>query len=103
MICRVRATYTKGSEVRFISHLDLIRVFERAIRRADLPIAYSQGFNPRMKIKYGRALKVGETSQSEPLELGFEANIPEEEVLDRLNRVLPDGVKILTVHRLVHG
>lgn len=91
----IKITYTKGDEVKFISHLDLIRVFERAIRRANLPIAYSQGFNPRMKISYGQALKVGQTSNSEEAKLTFEKEIAPEEVVDRLNAVLPKGIKLL--------
>lgn len=91
----IKITYTKGEEVKFISHLDLIRIFERAIRRANLPIAYSQGFNPRMKISYGQALKVGQTSGSEEAKLTFEKELSPEEVASRLNAVLPKGVKLL--------
>lgn len=100
MSCRVRLTYTKGAEVRFISHLDLIRVIERAIRRADLPVVYSQGFNPRMKIRYGPALKVGQSSQNEALELTLERRISPEEIKNRLNSVLPAGVRTLTVESI---
>jgi len=91
----INITYTKGEEVKFISHLDLIRVFERAIRRANLPIAYSQGFNPRMKISYGQALKVGATSAGEEAKLTFEEEMSHKEVVDRLNAVLPKGIKLL--------
>lgn len=91
-----RLSYTKGLEVKFISHLDLMRAFERAIRRANLPAAYSQGFNPRMKIKWGQALKVGQTSESEFMEIVFESAIFPQEVKDRLNNVLPAGIRILT-------
>ena len=97
---RIKITYTKGEEVRFISHLDLMRTVSRAIRRADLPIAYSQGFNPRMKMSFGQALKVGKSSNAEEAKLTFEQQIAPEEVADRLNQVLPAGVRILAARRL---
>jgi radical SAM-linked protein len=89
-------TYSKGQEIRFISHLDHIRALERAIRRADLPIAYSQGFNPRMKISYkSKALKVGETSNECQAELSFIKPIEPREVKERLNNTLPKGFSII--------
>ncbi|NQU17159.1 MAG: DUF2344 domain-containing protein [Candidatus Saganbacteria bacterium] len=96
----IKITYTKGGEVRFISHLDLMRVISRAIRRANLPIAYSQGFNPRMKMSFGQALKVGQSSGSEEAKLTFEEEISPQEVVDRLNLVLPNGVDVLTASRI---
>ncbi len=97
--CKILITYEKGGEIRFISHLDHIRVLERAIRRADLPIAYSQGFNPRMKISYKtKALKVGETSSECIAELTFEGWMKPEEILNRLNAVVPQGFKVLSAN-----
>lgn len=92
---KVRIKYTKGEEVKYISHRDLMRAFQRAIRRADLPIAYSQGFNPHMKISWGQALKVGATSEGEHAELQFEAFIRPSEAMERLNQELPRGIEIL--------
>ena len=92
-------TYKKGEEVKYISHLDHIRALERAIRRADLPIAYSQGFNPRMKISFKtRALKVGEMSDECQAELTFIEDVDTERVKDKLNCVLPKGLVILDCH-----
>lgn len=94
--CKVKIRYTKGEEIEFISHLDHMRVLERALRRADLPIAYSQGFNPRPKIAYlTRALKVGETSEVCEAELTFEGWIKVETVKSALNQVLPPGFGIV--------
>ena len=94
--CKVKIKYTKGSEIKFISHLDHMRVLERALRRAELPIAYSQGFNPRPKIAYlTRALKVGETSEVCEAELTFEGWLKPNLVKDGLNQVLPAGFAIL--------
>lgn len=94
----LKVTYKKGEEVRFISHLDHMRAIERAIRRADLPIAYSQGFNPRMKISYKtQALKVGQTSDACEAEFNFVDFITPQEVMDKLNATLPTGLRILNV------
>ncbi|MGB9612993.1 MAG: TIGR03936 family radical SAM-associated protein [Candidatus Margulisiibacteriota bacterium] len=95
---KVRVKYRKGEEVKFISHRDLMRAFQRAIRRAKLPIAYSQGFNPHMKISWGRALKVGQTSEAEFAELQFEKWIKPNEVLEKLNAELPKGLEILEAY-----
>jgi radical SAM-linked protein len=92
---RIRIKYTKGDEVKFISHRDLMRVFQRAVRRANMPIAYSQGFNPHMKISWGQALKVGKTSDSESAELQLENWIKPQELRERLNAQLPKGIEIL--------
>lgn len=92
---KIRIKFAKGEEMKFISHRDLMRVFQRAIRRAGLPIAYSQGFNPHMKISWGNALKLGKTSDSEFAVLQFDNWIKPQELLQRLNRQLPKGIEIL--------
>lgn len=96
----IKITYTKGEEVKFISHLDLMRAISRAIRRANIPIAYSQGFNPRMKMSFGQALKVGQSSESEEAKLTFEQDIPPEEVMKKINDTLPLGIQILTAIKI---
>jgi radical SAM-linked protein len=92
---KIKLTYSKGEEVKYIGHRDLMRAFQRAIRRADLPIAFSQGFNPHMKISWGQALKVGATSASEPAELELSTWVKPDEVMARLNATLPEGLAIL--------
>ncbi|HID94683.1 MAG TPA: TIGR03960 family B12-binding radical SAM protein [Candidatus Latescibacteria bacterium] len=90
----VRLEYTKGAEVRFISHLDLIRVFQRSVRRAGLPIAYSEGFHPHPKISFGPPLALGMEGEREYLDLQFA--IPHSiGVKEVLNLVLPSGIRIL--------
>lgn len=90
----VRLKYSKGPEVRFISHLDLMRVFTRAIRRAGLPIAYSQGFTPHPRIAFGPPLPLGMTSMGEYLDMEF-AKPLFGEVLEKLNQALPKGIRAL--------
>ncbi|MDD4178489.1 MAG: TIGR03936 family radical SAM-associated protein [Candidatus Margulisbacteria bacterium] len=92
---RIKVQYKKGAEVKFISHRDLMRAFQRAIRRADLPVAYSQGFNPHMKISWGNAIKVGATSDNEFAELQIDGWLKPLELIDRLNRHLPKGLEII--------
>lgn len=92
---RIQIDYTKGEEVKFISHRDLMRVMQRAVRRADLPIAYSQGFNPHMKISWGQALKVGATSAGETAVLQMADWVKPEEIMAKLNQNLPQGLAII--------
>jgi radical SAM-linked protein len=92
---RIRVKYSKGEEVKYISHRDLMRVFQRAIRRAEIPMIYSQGFNPHMKISWGQALKVGQASESEHAEFHVEGQVKPREVMDKLNQTLPPGIEIL--------
>lgn len=92
---KIRVIYRKGEEVKFISHRDLMRAFQRALRRTGLPVAYSQGFNPHMKISWGNALKVGAVSEGEPAEIQFEGWIKPNELKEALNRHLPKGLEIL--------
>ena len=72
-----------------------MRVFQRAIRRAEIPMTYSQGFNPHMKISWGQALKVGATSDGEYAELQIEHWVRPREIADKLNQTLPPGIAVL--------
>lgn len=97
----IKIIYSKEEEVKFVSHLDLLRVLERAIRRAEIPIAYSQGFNPRMKISYKtRALKVGEISDICEAEIMLDKPMEPEEFKKKLNCSLPKGMEILEASML---
>lgn len=85
----------KGEKVKYISHLDMQRLFQRALRRAKLPCAYSQGFNPHMLVSFACALPVSVCSKAEYAEVVLERFVSPTECMARLNEVLPDGVKIL--------
>ncbi len=78
-----------------MSHLDFVRMFGRALRRAKLPVAYSEGFNPHPLLGFALPLSVGYTSECEILELTLTENIPPDEVAKRLNSTLPEGVRIV--------
>ncbi|KPL19951.1 MAG: hypothetical protein AMJ92_00355 [candidate division Zixibacteria bacterium SM23_81] len=91
---RMRVRYAKRTPLQYLSHLDLIRLFERAIRRADLPIAYSEGFHPHPKIAFGPPLPLGLTSQAEYLDIQF-AKPMVGDLTYKLGSNLPPGVEIL--------
>lgn len=92
----LRFKYTRGEEVKFISHLDLLRVFERAIRRAGLPIEHSEGYNPRPKIVFALPLPVGVTSEAEYADITLTGEYPSGDFIRILNSQLPQGIKLIS-------
>jgi len=80
--------------MRYTSHLDLQRAWERTLRRARLPLAYSQGFNPHPKINLGEALPLGFTSDAEIIEVWLEEEIALREIESALTPVLPPGIRV---------
>ncbi|MCC7353783.1 MAG: DUF2344 domain-containing protein [Anaerolineae bacterium] len=94
---RLRLTYGKGEAIRFISNLDLMRLWERAARRARLPLAYSHGFNPQPKIANAHALPVGCAGENEVIDLWLEARVEPEEVARRLREALPPAAQLIHV------
>ena len=91
----VRLRFSVGEPGRFISHLDVLRLMSRAVRRAGLPIAYSQGFSPTPRLAFASSLPVGVTSAAEYVDLQLNTPVEWEQVKNRLNDVLPDGFRIL--------
>jgi radical SAM family uncharacterized protein/radical SAM-linked protein len=98
---RVRLRWRKTERFRFMSHLDNLRLIERAIRRSRMPIAYSQGFNPSMKVSFGPPLSLGFTSETEFVDITLEVNVMPY-MLDSLKRVMPPGFDIVE-SRIVLG
>ena len=92
---RLLMRFSKGEEVKYISHLDMQRLFQRALRRADLPCEYSKGFNPHLIIGFACALPVGVCSTAEYVEVQLTKFIHPSTCLEKLNSVLPSGVKIV--------
>ncbi|HEU4333984.1 MAG TPA: TIGR03960 family B12-binding radical SAM protein, partial [Candidatus Eisenbacteria bacterium] len=91
---RYRVAYEKVGPARFTSHLDLVRIFDRALRVAKIPMAYTQGFNRHAKIAYGPPLSLGATSRAEYFDLELAQGVPWETIA-ALNEILPEGVRIL--------
>ena len=90
----LRATITKGEQIRYISHLDFARTVERALRRAKLPVAYSEGFNPHVKLSFASALSLGVIGLQEYFDVELTSEIDEQEFVNRLSSVLPKGVSV---------
>ncbi|GFI61695.1 hypothetical protein IMSAG049_00856 [Clostridiales bacterium] len=100
---KYRIKYAKGPEMRFVSHLDLMRLFQRAIRRAGLPIGYSHGFNPHQLMSFGNPLSLGMTSIGEYCDIELESELEAIEIAKRLNAVMNAGISILGAVRLPQG
>ncbi|MER0245600.1 TIGR03936 family radical SAM-associated protein [Streptomyces sp. HSW2009] len=91
---RIRLRYTKRGRLRFTSHRDFQRAFERALRRAEVPMAYSAGFTPHPKVSYANAAPTGTGSEAEYLEIQLAERRDPEQVRTLLNTSLPDGLDI---------
>lgn len=92
--------FEKGESARWLGHLDILRTFERAIRRAELPIAFSAGFNPRERIAFASALSVGVTGAREPATLELTAPVSPLEIVRRLNSKLPPGIQLRSAEEI---
>lgn len=98
-----RLRFGKLNNLRYLSHLNLLKTMERAIRRAGLPLAFSEGFHPHPKISYGPALAVGIESTSEYLDLELVEELEALSVMESINPVLPRGLHIFESRRIKPG
>ena len=96
----MRLVYGRGELVKYVSHLDFVKVFERALRRAEIEVAFSQGFNPRMQLVFGNPLPVGYTSSFELLDVTFARPYDTDFIVERLNSFLPGDIRILKAEEL---
>ena len=92
---RIRLRYTKRGRLRFTSHRDFQRAFERALRRAEVPMAYSAGFTPHPKVSYAGAAPTGVGSEAEYLEIGLSRTRDPEELRQLLDESLPAGLDVI--------
>lgn len=92
---RVRFTYEKGEAIKFIGHQDEMRLWERTLRRADLPLLYKQGFNPQPHMQFAAPLGLGMTGVQELLDVTFSPPLPLDELMARIRQKLPPGVRLL--------
>ncbi len=92
---RLRIKFARGDEVKYISHLDITRVFQRAFLRAGLPLAYSQGFNPHPRISLAAPLPVGATAEAELMDIMCERPVTAEFFMESAGRELPDGIQFI--------
>lgn len=92
---RLRLKFGRGEELKFLSHLDLMRLWERVLRRAGLPLAYSEGFTPHPRISLAAPLSVGVTSQAELMDVFLSRWVSPHSLVAQAKRQLPDGLDLL--------
>lgn len=93
----VRIWFDKTGEIKYISHLDLMRSFTRAIRRAKIPLWFTEGFNPRPYMQFALPLSLGMQSVCESVDIRVEGEISNAEILNRLKSVMPSGITVKSV------
>ncbi len=93
----VRIWFAKTGRAKYISHLDLMRCMTRAVRRAKIPLWYTEGFNPHPYLNFLLPLSLGVEGLNEPLDIRIEGDIDNEEIKLRLNDVLPEGIHVTRV------
>lgn len=100
---KVRIKFSKYGPVKFIGHLDVMRYFQKAIRRAEIDIAYSEGFSPHQIMSFAAPLSVGHTSEGEYFDIEVNTFTSEEDLKERLQAVMVEGINILKVQLLPEG
>ena len=90
----VRLTLSKQGRIKYVSHLDMFRLMQRAVRRADIPLWYTEGFNPHPYISFLLALSLGIEGLKEPVDIRIVGDMTCEEIKDRLNAVMPEGMRV---------
>lgn len=100
---RISFTFSRSRPLAYLSHLDMMRLFIRALRRAELPLAYSEGFNPHPRLNLALPLPLGVTASNEPGEVSFRENVLPEKFLQSLGNQLPDGLQLLDAKELDQG
>jgi radical SAM-linked protein len=94
---RLRVTFTRDVTLKYIGHLDMAKTWQRILRRADWPLAYSEGFNPQPKITFAAALPVGCTSDHEVMDAVLSPALEIDVACAQLARALPPGIKLRSI------
>ena len=97
---RLRVRFSRGEEVKFVTHLDLMRLWERALRRAKIDVAYSEGFTPHAQLSLAAPLAVGVTSDGELLDVFLGSRLTPLDFMREIGRQLPAGVEALEVEEV---
>jgi len=95
---RIRIRFSRGEELKFISHLDIMRLWQRALHRADIPLAYTEGFSPHPRISLAAPLAVGVTSEAELMDVFCSKWVSPHSFTAAVSQQLPPGIQILQVH-----
>lgn len=99
----IRVKFSKTGSMKFIGHLDIMRYFQKAIRRAEIDIAFSGGFSPHMIMSFAAPLGVGITSSGEYFDMEVNSTYSSEESLRRLNEVMVEGIEVLSYRKVPEG
>jgi radical SAM-linked protein len=91
----IRFRFSRDKSLQYIAHLDMLRLFERTLRRAGLPVSYTRGFNPRMKMVFGLPMSTGLSSGAEYADVEMDALLDPDVFLDVMNRCIPQGLRVL--------
>ena len=97
---KLRLKFSKNGPIKFIGHLDVMRYFQKAIRRAGIDVKYSEGFSPHQVISFAQPLSVGATSDGEYMDMTVESMTSVTDVMNSLNSVMNEGIKILAIEEL---
>lgn len=100
---KVRVKFSKEGAMKFIGHLDIMRYFQKAIRRAEIPIAFSGGFSPHMIMSFAAPLGVGVTSSGEYFDMELTQELSSASMVKRLNETMAEGMKVISVRRIPDG
>ncbi|MCL5264968.1 MAG: TIGR03936 family radical SAM-associated protein [Chloroflexi bacterium] len=97
---RLRITFSKGEELKYISHLDLMRAWERLLRRAGVPLAYSKGFNPHPKVSVAAPLPIGVSGEAELMDVFVEGEETPARIREMMEPQLPRGLRVVDVREV---
>lgn len=100
---KVRIKFTKEGPIKFVGHLDTMRYFQKAMRRAQLPVAFSEGYSPHMIMSFASPLGVGIESRGDYFDIELKEKVSSKEIIDRLNSVMVEGVEILSAREVEEG
>lgn len=100
---KVRVKFCKEGAMKYIGHLDIMRYFQKAVRRAGIDVAYSEGFSPHMIMSFAAPLGVGITSTGEYFDMEIKTPVASAEAVERLNQVMAEGMKVLSFRKVPDG
>ena len=100
---KIRIKFSKQGVMRFIGHLDIMRYFQKAMRRAHIDIAFTEGFSPHMIMSFAAPLGVGLTSDGEYMDIEIRTPVSSEDAIHQLNEVMVEGMKVLSFRQIEEG
>lgn len=100
---RYRLTYSRNDMAAWIAHLDMMRMFQRTLKRAEIPMAYTKGYNPRPIMEFALPVGVGIETRNEPFDIVLSEEMDTQVMLDQINQNIPRGLAIVAVKKLPHN